>query len=139
MHEDFYIGIDLGGTNIKTGIVDSQGNVLHKISMPTGQGPHAAISNILVSANKVAYLANVNLSEIAAIGLASPGSLSRDTGMVVRCANLPGWDSVPLADIVSDALGKPVVMENVAQAAAFGEFRAGAGKPSRIRNMIKLH
>ena len=57
MHEGFYLGIDLGGTNIKTGIVDSQGNVLHKISVPTGQGPHAAISNILASANKVACLA----------------------------------------------------------------------------------
>ena len=138
MRERLYIGIDLGGTNIKTGIVDSQGNVLKKISVPTGHGPDAVIANMVSAANRAVDQAGVNLDQIAAIGIASPGSLSKSTGVVVRCANLPGWDSVPLCDLVSKALGKPTIMENDARAAVYGEFMAGAGRSSTIRSMIMI-
>lgn len=105
--------------------------------MPTGHGPDAVIAN-MVSANRAADQAGVNLDQIAAIGIASPGSLSKSTGVVVRCANLPGWDSVPLCDLVSEALGQPTIMENDARSAAFGEFMAGSGRASAIRNMIMI-
>ena len=138
MREGLYIGIDLGGTNIKAGIVDSQGNVLKKISVPTGHGPDAVIANMVSAANRAVDQAGVNIDQIAAIGIASPGSLSKSTGVVIRCANLPGWDSVPLCDLVSKALGKPTIMENDARAAAFGECMAGAGRAGTIRNMIMI-
>ena len=138
MREDLYMGIDLGGTNIKTGIVDAQGNVLEKINVPTGLGPDVVIGNMVSAANRVLEQASVNLDQIAAIGIALPGSLSKSTGIVVRCANLPGWESVPLCDLVSEALGKPTFMENDARSAAFGEFVAGAGRATTIRNMIMI-
>lgn len=138
MVSDLRIGIDLGGTNLKIGIVDLYGNVIHKTSVPTGCGPDFVVGSIVATVNTLMKRAGVGMNQIATVGIALPGLLSTRKGVVIRCANLPGWDGVPLCDLISKALRKPVAMENDGRAAAFGEYRVGAGRTSPIRNMVML-
>lgn len=133
---DLFIGIDLGGTNIKAGVVDQVGNVLGKVSVSTGRGPDAVIENMARAARGACDRAGVGLSAIAAAGVASPGPLSTAEGVLFRPANLPGFVNVPLRARIGRALGLPTVLENDANAAAYGEFWAGAGKGNAIQDLV---
>ena len=138
MADGLYIGLDLGGTNIKAGVLDGAGKVISKVGVPTGRGPDAVIANMIVAAGQAVRTAGLTLDAIAAVGIDSPGPLSTEKGIVIRCANLPGWENVPLRDRISAALGKPAILENDARAAAYGEFFAGAGKSLNVRNMMMI-
>jgi glucokinase len=74
------------------------------------------------------------LETIKAVGIGSPGPAKYSEGVLIRCANLPKFVDVPIGKMLSDKLGKSVILENDANAACFGEFVAGAGK--NIKNMI---
>lgn len=127
-----YLGIDLGGTNIKAGIVDDAGRVLSRGSAPTPgkDGFEAVCSAIARLGGEVAQRAGLTLGRgsIAAAGVGTPGLIDFDHGAVLNAPNLPGWTDVPLAKRMSDLLGLPTVIENDANAAAFGEYWAGAGR-----------
>lgn len=138
MDDEIYIGLDLGGTNIKVGVLNSSGKLLSKVSVPTQRGPEVVIANMISAARKAVDQAGVDLNAIAAMGIASPGSLDIDAGMVLHCTNLPGWDNVPLRNRIAEALGAPAILENDARAAAYGEFFAGAGRRSHVRNLIMI-
>jgi glucokinase len=138
MADGLYIGLDLGGTNIKAGVLDCNGKVLSKGSVPTGRGPDAVIANMIAAAHQAVGQAGVTLEAISAVGIASPGPLSTEKGIVVRSANLPGWENVPLRDRISNALGKPAILENDARAAAYGEYFAGAGKSLNVRSLMMI-
>jgi glucokinase len=75
--------------------------------------------------------AGVTLADLRAVGVASPGALDLVRGLVHEAPQLPGWDGVPLVEIMSERLGVPVLLENDANAAALGEHRFGAGKGTR--------
>lgn len=75
---------------------------------------------------------------VAGVGVGSPGPLSQSRGVVVRCANLPGWENVPLRDTLSGRLGLPVILENDANAAAFGEFWSGKMSDGDESDMVLL-
>ena len=136
MPHGLYIGIDLGGTNFKVGVIDERGSVLKKISVATKYEPDEAIADMIGAVTKTTRMAGIGMADVRAIGIASPGSLSNQTGVVLRCANLPGWKNVPLCDRISDAFGKPILIENDASAAAFAEFTVAARKNSPVRNMV---
>ena len=136
MPNDLYIGIDLGGTNFKVGVVDERGSVLKKISLATKYEPDEVIADMIGAVIGTMRMAGIGMPDIRAIGIASPGSLSRQSGVVLRCANLPGWKNVPLCDRMSDAFGKPVLIENDASAAAFAEFTVAAWNKSPVQNMV---
>lgn len=136
----YYIGLDLGGTNIKSGVVDEKARLLAKASTPTnGQaGPEAVIEAMAAAAHEVVAQAGLTMNQIARIGIGSPGPLDIQRGIVLATPNLPGWKSVPLRDSISERTGRPAVLENDANAAAFGEFWAGAGRDPSIRHLVML-
>lgn len=130
-----YLGIDLGGTNIKTALVTAQGRVLAARSRPTGDdlSARAVIANIVAAAHET--LGN---RPVQAVGIISPGQADFRTGVVKRAANFPSWRNVPLTREVTRAIGAPAFLENDANAAAFGEYFAGAGKKKNVETLIMI-
>lgn len=122
----YYVGIDLGGTNVAAGIVDGEGRLLAKASVLCPRGAEPIADAIAQAARLAAEKAGVEVSQARSIGLASPGNIDPEGGVVFHAYNLE-LDHAPLADLVSRRLGLPALLENDANAAALGEFVAGAG------------
>ena len=126
-----FAGIDLGGTNIKVGVVDDLGRSLCRLSVPTEpeKGPEDAASRmgkaVLV---KAAAQAGIEPAAIARVGLGSPGTMDIPRGRLINPVNLKGWDNFPLRDRVAAHCGLPVTFQNDANAAAYGEFWVGKGR-----------
>jgi len=135
---DLCLGLDLGGTNIKAGVIAGNSKLIGKVSVSTGVGPDAVIANMIQAAKEAVKTARVAMDAIAAVGIASPGPLSSKRGVVFRSANLPGWLNVPLRERISGALSKPAILENDAKAAAYGEYRAGAGRDRAINDFVMI-
>lgn len=119
------LGIDLGGTDIKFGIVDESGRLLHKAKYPTHA--HLGFEGVI---RRVADFARevIGNHDVAGIGMGVPGPMSSALGVVYEAPNLPGWENVPVRDRLQELTGLPVVLHNDANAAAYGEFWAGAGR-----------
>lgn len=126
----FFLGIDLGGTNIKAGMVDDEGRPLSSVSRPTeaAEGPEHGVLRICQTAREATLAAGRSLDDVSAVGIGSPGPLDLKRQVILNPHNLPGWLNVPLAAQVSERLGLPTVLQNDANAAAFGEYWVGAGK-----------
>ncbi len=133
----YYIGIDLGGTNVAAGLVDGGGSLLGQASVPTPRGAEEVADAIADAARQAVADAGVKVSDAQSVGLASAGSIDPERGVVVHAFNL-GLDHVPLAQLISDRLGLPALLENDANAAALGEFVAGAGKGCRSLVAVTL-
>ena len=133
-----YAGVDLGGTNLKLGLVSAGGELLHRHDAPTeaDRGPDHVLARIAQAVRRLADGAQVSLADIAAVGIGSPGPLDSKAGVVVFTPNMAGWRDVPVRDRLQKDLGRPVVLENDANAAAYGEFRCGAGRG--ISNLVLL-
>ena len=127
---EYYIGIDLGGTNIKAGVVDRDGRSHSRVSLTTEgrSGYEGVVQRIAEAARRAAREAQIELSAVRGVCLASPGVITIATGVVHVSPNLPGWSEVPLAGDVGQVLGRRVILENDANAAAWGEFWVGAGR-----------
>ena len=125
---EYYIGIDLGGTNVVAGVTDREGTLLGRVSLPLlVKGPEGVTGTICNEARQACAQAGITPDQAAAMGLASPGTVDPERGVVSNAHNL-GLDCVPLARMVGDRLGVRAVLENDANAAALGEFYAGCGK-----------
>jgi glucokinase len=135
---ELFLGIDLGGTNVKCGVVDQDGNICGRSSVSTGIGPDDVIANMVRGARQAVANAAVSLDAIRAVGVISPGPLSTTQGIVFKPANLPGFVSVPLRARIAVALNKPAVLENDANAAAYGEYWAGVGRGGKISDLAML-
>ncbi|MDR1954033.1 MAG: ROK family protein [Clostridiales Family XIII bacterium] len=135
----YTIGIDLGGTNIVAGLVDSDGQILAKASLPTlaGRPAQAILGDIATLARNVASEAGIALRDIGSVGVGSPGSVNKSTGLIECSPNLD-WSNVPLRDTLSAELNHTVYIENDANAAAFGEYIIGAAKDYDTFLMITL-
>lgn len=133
---ELLIGIDLGGTNIKTGLVQTDGKLLETVSIPTGKGPDTVIANMIKSAEQVLLKAGHQKSEVLGVGIASPGALDSAKGIVKKAGNLEGFVQLPLRDRVAQGLGLPAVLENDANAAAYGEYFAGVGKTAGVQDLV---
>jgi glucokinase len=125
-----YLGVDLGGTNIRAGVVDDTGRVLSRTSLATEaeKGPDHGIARICAAARQAVLSAEVTLSDIRAIGVGSPGPMDLKAQIIIDPHNLPGWLNLPLARRVGANLGLAAVLQNDANAAALGEYWVGAGK-----------
>ena len=126
----FYLGIDVGGTNTKAGVVDHDANSLSKVSVPTEaeEGPETGLNNIARAAELALERSGLNLEDILAIGLATPGTMDIPQGLLLEPPNLPGWENLRIRQLVADRFEKPTVLQNDANAAAYGEYWAGAAK-----------
>lgn len=125
----YYVGIDLGGTNIVAGVVDENYNIITKASVKTNR-PRPA-KEIADDMGKVALqaIANANLSvdDIEWVGIGTPGIANSKDGIIEYSNNLEFKD-VPIVEYIQQHIQKPVYVENDANAAAYGEYVAGAGK-----------
>ncbi len=125
-----FAGVDLGGTNIKFGIVDDLGRTLGRSSIPTQveRGPEEAIRRMGEGLNGLYAQIGVQADAIAAVGLGSPGMMDIPRGMLLDPPNLPGWQQFPIRDRLSEKTGKRVSFANDANSAAYGEFWVGGGR-----------
>jgi glucokinase len=128
------IGIDLGGTQVRAGLVDASGAVVAHAATRTDAtgGPQAVIEQIHQLVREVAAV--VVLERIAGVGMAAPGPLDGDAGVTLGIPTLAGFSGVPLARLLEERLDLPVRLENDGIAAAFGEWRFGAGRG--LRNFV---
>jgi glucokinase len=135
----YYIGIDLGGTNIVAAVVDENHKILSKEAVETGcPRPSLDICNeIAMLSYKAAQSAQIAFKDIEWIGVGSPGIVNVETGIVEYANNL-GFDNVPLAKIVEEKTQKKVYIENDANAAAYGEVLAGAARGKKHAIVITL-
>ena len=136
----FFVGIDLGGTNIKSGVVDNQGRILgyaHLKSEVEG-GPEAGAERMAEAAANAVQQAGMALSDVTHVGLVTPGTMDIQSGMLLEPPNLPGWDHFPIRDRVSQHTGLPVAYANDANAAAYGEFWVGSGAAYSSMVMLTL-
>ncbi len=136
----YYIGVDLGGTNIAVGIVDENHKIVKKMSTPTlpDRGAEAIVKDMARLSETLMKDLKLTLSDIASVGIASPGIANRATGVVEYSCNLP-FDNFPMAEVFKSFLPvKAVYVENDANAAALAEALAGAAKGTRDSVMITL-
>ena len=126
----YFVGIDLGGTNIKFGLVDDQGESLAYLHVPTEveKGPEDGARRMGTAVASLAGQAGIKTGDIARVGLATPGTMDIPAGMLLKPHNLPGWFDFPIRDRVSHHAGLPVTYANDANAAAYGEFGCGTGR-----------
>jgi glucokinase len=136
----FYLGIDLGGTNIKSGVVDDHGRPLSSVSLETQAelGPEVGLKNLAEAGRRAVSASGLNWDQIAAVGLGSPGTMDLSRGMLLEPPNLPGWNQLPIRDLLAEKLGKPTIFQNDANAAGYGEYWAGAGRNTRSLVLFTL-
>ena len=136
----YYIGVDLGGTNIAIGIVDKDLHIIEKGSVPTNpnRDPELIIKDMAALAARLLEKQGIPLSEVAYAGIASPGIANGETGIIELANNLP-FRMFPIAEIFKKYLPvKNVYVENDANAAALAEAMAGVAKGTKHSVMITL-
>ena len=107
-HGLFVLGVDLGGSKILTAVITSQWNVLardYRVT-PADKGPEAVIRAMLKSAGRATDVAGIAIADLSAIGIGAPGIINPETGVVFTSPHLPGWQNVPLRDIIERESGK---------------------------------
>lgn len=130
--ENLYIGIDLGGTKILTGLITEAGELVAQDYRKTKakRGQDAVVGRLIDSVHHLMQASGIQPGDVRALGIGAPGPVESEAGVVVSPPNLPGWDRVPLRAKVEDTLGIPTFLENDANAAALGEWCFGAGRGS---------
>jgi len=134
------IGVDLGGTNVKTAIVSRDKKVLAKDSRPTNaEGGPDAVMNVMEHAiRELTAAQGIDLKNVLAVGFGAPGPMNWQTGIVYSPPNLPGWKNVPLADAMRQRLGVPCFVDNDANVACYGEYWLGAGQGTENMAVLTL-
>ena len=135
----YYIGIDLGGTNIVAGVVDENYQILTKASVKTNlPRPEQEIAaDMAAVARQAAEEAGLSLDQIEWVGVGTPGIANSATGIIEYSNNL-GFSNTPMVQYLEEALGRPAFIENDANAAAYGEYVAGAAKGAKHAVCITL-
>jgi glucokinase len=126
----YRIGVDLGGTNIAVGVINENYEIIARAGAKTNiPRPAEEIFADIVKCSKEAVAkAGIEMSEVASIGIGTPGSCDKKNGVILYANNLY-FDNVPAAELVNKELpGIPVYIENDANCAALGEALAGSGK-----------
>jgi glucokinase len=128
-----FLGIDVGGTNIKAGVVADDGSIISRASVPTERekGPENGITQMVAAAHLAMQSSGLELKQIPAVGLATPGTMDIPQGMLLDPTNLPGWESFPVRQKLADRLDRPTILQNDANAAAYGEYWAGSARDAR--------
>ena len=123
------VGIDLGGTSVKMGVVTPEGEVLARKEVATPRGPaRPAVAELSRVVLQLIQASGLRPERIGSVGVGTPGILDSKKGLVRTASNLEGWVDVPLGDWLTNDLGRPVRVINDAHAAALGEIRFGTAK-----------
>lgn len=135
MAEEYFIGVDIGGTKVAAGLVDSAGVITHQTRTLMVAGDAVAALGAVTSAIDLVRAATDPRPElrdrISGIGVCAPGPLNPRTGVVINPPNLPGWRNFPLAAEISKAYSLRVRVDNDGNAAALAESVWGAGRGHR--------
>jgi glucokinase len=125
-----YLGIDIGGSSFKVGVVAEDGESLGstRVASTLKQGLDAGLERLYECVEHVVSDSGARWDEIRAIGVAAPGTMDIPRGVIFHPFNLPGWENLPLRDLVAERFGKPTVLQNDANAAAYGEYWVGAAR-----------
>ena len=137
----FYVGLDVGGTTMKAGVVDDDGTPrAAAVSLPTepARGQEFGLAQMCETIRLAIAAAGLTLDDIAAIGVATPGLMDIPAGIILDPMNLKPWKNVPVKAHVARAFGKPTAFQNDANAAALGEFWAGAGRDAASMVLFTL-
>jgi glucokinase len=126
----YYVGVDVGGTSIKGGVVDDDGRPLSSVSLETEatRGQEHGLKRMADTVREAVAAAKMELDQIAAIGVATPGTMDIPGGLILDPPNLKPWRNVPVRQYIHDTFQKPTAFQNDANAAAYGEFWGGAGR-----------
>ncbi len=135
----YYIGVDIGGTNIKAGVADENCTLISSVSVKTNskKGYSAVVQSIFEAIDSCTEKSGVPLNEIISIGVGCPGTMDSENGVVLYSNNLR-WENVPLAKDIEEKYGKCVILENDANVAAYGEYLAGGAKGARNAVVLTL-
>ena len=127
------LAIDIGGTKLAGGVVDTEGRILARGEVPTlaAEGLEPVLGRIVGLGRDLLSRPEAADVSVHRVGVGCAGPVDLKTGIVFNPPNLPGWVRVPLIDHLQQALALPAVLENDANAAALGEFRYGAGRGAR--------
>lgn len=130
------IGVDLGGTNIRVSVLDSEGSLSHvqRTATKSELGPDSVIERIGEIIDRVA--SDAGLDKSVPVGIASPGPLNPRKGIVHYTPNLPGWRDVPLVEKLSSKIDRQVALANDGNCATLGEMRFGRAKG--LQNLVYL-
>jgi glucokinase len=140
MTTPLYVGLDVGGSAMKAGVVDDAGRALASVSLPTEayRGQEFGLERMCESIRQAVAAANLRMDQIAAIGVATPGTMDIPAGIILDPPNLKPWRNVPVRDHVHNVFGLPTAFQNDANAAAFGEFWAGVGRDAHSMVLFTL-
>ncbi len=135
----YYLGIDLGGTNTKAGVVDDQGRILHKDRIKTFamRDQYEIVRDMGLLGQRVIEASGIPLSGIAAIGVGSPGTSNNETGELIFTGNL-SFRHMPIREEFHKMFNLPFFIGNDANVAALAESVSGAAKGSRSSVTITL-
>lgn len=130
MAAPLFVGLDVGGTAMKAGVVDDAGKPLASLSLPTEahRGQEFGLERMCETIRQAVAAAGLKMSDMAAIGVATPGTMDIPAGLILDPPNLKPWRNVPVRDHIHSVFSLPTAFQNDANAAAYGEFWAGAGK-----------
>ena len=134
------IGVDLGGTFIKFGLLgaDRQASETLQLPTPVNEGGSGVVSQMVAGVRQLMDTHQVDLTDVVGIGIGAPGPLDLAEGMVIAMPNIPGMENLRIRDQLAEAIGEPGVLENDANAAAYGEYLCGAGRGARDMVMLTL-
>ena len=129
----FILAADVGGTNMRTALLNVKGEVLNSLKRPSlaHKGREALIKRLVQMFQDTLREGGADIRKIRGIGVGFPGPLDTERGIVFNPPNLKGWQEVYLRDILEQEMGRPVALENDANAAALGEHWKGAGRGTR--------
>ncbi len=135
----FALGIDLGGTSVKAGVVTHKGAIIGRGEVPTevSKGVDVVIANMARAAREAMTAAGVTIEQIEGVGFGAPGICDSPRGVVVEAVNL-FWKNVPAAELLQKALGVPAFLNNDANCAALGEQWCGAASGSNHMIMFTI-
>lgn len=130
---DLVIGIDIGGTKIAGGVLDRGARLITRRESRSHAGclPDQVVEIVVRLVDDLLASSSVSRRQVAGVGAGISGHVHFASGVVLTNSNLPGWEQIPLRDILRSKLGLPVTLDNDANCAAWGEYRAGAGRGAR--------
>ncbi len=134
-NHDTFLGIDLGGTAIKAGLVSRDWRLLNCMSVPTNaeEGREAVVNRLVCLVGRL-QCCGAHAPGVKGIGIGCPGPLDVDAGVILVAPNLPGWENVPLRRLIERQTGIPTSLINDANAAAWAEKCAGAAR--RVKSFV---
>jgi glucokinase len=136
----YFVGVDVGGTTMKGGVVDETGQALSAVTLATeaARGQELGLERMCETVRQAVAAAELRLDQVVAIGVATPGTMDIPAGIILDPPNLKPWQNVPVQKHIHETFGVPTAFQNDGNAAAFGEYWAGVGRGTHSMVLFTL-